>query len=129
MYVGLTFLIPPKTTLLIQLFMPLVMLVTYLFILGKPGKILPSEKDNNTTSDTSSIQAQDPLSHNDGDLATDDSKPLLGETVDEDGYAVDAGMDSKPSRLKLRLFNREEAGVLVAMYVVGGLYAAAPLLW
>ena len=42
-YAGLTFLISPKATLLIQLFMPLVMLVTYLFILGKPRKILPSE--------------------------------------------------------------------------------------
>ena len=47
-YAGLTFLISSKATLLIQTFMPLVMLFTFLFILGKAQKILPTEmKDDN----------------------------------------------------------------------------------
>ena len=45
-YAGLTFLISPKATLLIQTFMPIVMLVTYLFVLGKPNRILPTENNN-----------------------------------------------------------------------------------
>ena len=37
-YAALTFLISPKATLLIQVFMPLVMLATYFFILGNPAR-------------------------------------------------------------------------------------------
>ena len=45
-YAGLTFLISPKATLLIQTFMPIVMLITFLVVLGKPRKILPTENNN-----------------------------------------------------------------------------------
>ena len=58
-YAALTFLVSPKATLLIQLFMPLVMLATYFCILGKPGKILPpSSKSNTAVAASSTIQAR-----------------------------------------------------------------------
>ena len=57
-YAALTFLISPKATLLIQVFMPLVMLATYFFILGKPGKILPPSSRNAPVAVSSSIQAR-----------------------------------------------------------------------
>ena len=57
-YAALTFLISPKATLLIQLFMPLVMLATYFFILGKPGKILPPSTTNTVVAVSSTIQAR-----------------------------------------------------------------------
>ena len=77
MYAGLTFLLSPDQTLLIQLFMPIVMLVTYLVILGKPGKILPSDKQVN-----SSTQEADQSQKGSDDVTIDDSKPLLGEVAD-----------------------------------------------
>lgn len=57
-YAALTFLISPTATLLIQLFMPLVMLATYFFILGKPGKILPPSTKNTAVAVSSTIQAR-----------------------------------------------------------------------
>ena len=87
-YAGLTFLISPKATLLIQLFMPMVMLVTFLFILGKPRKILPTEQNGSV----GHIQNQ-----NVDQGASDDSKPLLGGET----------------KRKLRFFNKEEAGQFV----------------
>ena len=57
-YAALTFLISPKATLLIQVFIPLVMLATYFFILGKPGKILPSSNRNAPFAVSSNIQAR-----------------------------------------------------------------------
>ncbi len=42
-YLVLRFGISPQATLLIQTFSPIVMLLTYFFVLGQPGTILPTE--------------------------------------------------------------------------------------
>ena len=108
-YAALTFLISPKATLLIQLFMPMVMLVTYFFILGKPGKILPPSRKDAVVTAPSSIQVIDPPQISKGDPSVDDSRPLLGETAGEDEEER-AGI-AKGIKLKLRFFNKEEAGI------------------
>ena len=105
MYAGLTFLLSPDQTLLIQLFMPVVMLVTYLVVLGKPGKILPSDKQVN-----SSTQEADQPQRGSDDIVVDDSKPLLGEVADDNGGGGDAQV-RVGSKWRLRFFNREEAGM------------------
>ena len=98
-YAGLTFLVKPDDVLLIQLFMPAVMLVTYLLILGKPRSIVPSSTDDQDT-----IQGD-----KDGEKMTDDSKPLLGSTEYEEGEReAEVKVESKCG--KLRFFNKEEAG-------------------
>ena len=77
--------------------MPMVMLVTFLFILGKPRKILPTEQNGSV----GHIQNQNvPTAHpppydaKEDRGASDDSKPLLGGET----------------KRKLRFFNKEEAG-------------------
>ena len=84
--------------------MPVVMLVTYLLILGKPGKVLPSDKQVN-----SSTQEADQPQKGSDDVTVDDSKPLLGEVADDNGGEVDAQV-RVGSKWRLRFFNREEAG-------------------
>ena len=140
MYAGLTFLVSPEDAILIQLFVPLLMLTAYLFILGKPGNILPTEKDDSTLT-TSHVKNPPPYSKTDHTVAdsktlpgekqpgddiemdsskplldeieAEDSKPLLGEM--EDDAERDNGTNSKWSKLKwsrfkLPLFNGKEAG-------------------
>ena len=134
-YAGLTFLVSPKNAILIQLFVPLLTLIAYLFILGKPRSILPTEKDDSTLT-TSHVKDPPPYSETDHTVADSktppgekqsrddiemDSKPLLDEIEGEDSKPLlkerkykDDGTDSKWSKLKwsrLPLFNKEEAGL------------------
>ena len=138
-YAGLTFLVSPEDAILIQLFVPLLMLTAYLFILGKPGNILPTEKDDSTLP-TSHVKDTPPYSKTDhtvadtktlpgenqgGDDTEMDSKPLLDEIEGEDFKPLLGEMDDsddgtrsklwsklKWSRLKSLLFNKEEAGLV-----------------
>ena len=111
-YAGLTFLTTPKITLLVQLFMPILMLLAYLLILGKPGKVLPSTTPTKY-SDDAADQSQGSVNDDRSDTPArfDDSKPLLSEAKDEeeDGMAA-IQVHSKWINLKLRFFNKEELG-------------------
>lgn len=110
MYAGLTFLIhSDQTVLLIQLFMPVVMLITYLVILGKPGKILPPSEQTGQTSPSTQDSYSQTNNHSDGGLSVDDSKPLLEEADDDDDG--DVAQVRVGSKWKLKLFNKEEAGM------------------
>lgn len=93
-YAGLTFLISPKATLLIQLFMPLVMLVTFLFVLGKPKKILPTENGASKRHIQDSKVPSHPATFIQKEQPDGDSQPLLGER----------------KMAKIKLINKEEAG-------------------
>ena len=77
------------------------MLVTYLFILGKPRKILPSSTD-----------IQDEEQEEKDEKLMDDSKPLLGEAEDG-GKETDGRVlkEAKRIELNLKFFNKEETGV------------------
>ena len=46
-YAGLKTFLSPMVTLLIQLVVPVIMFATYLFLLGRPGAILPTEDKQN----------------------------------------------------------------------------------
>ena len=106
-YAGLTFLISPKVTLLIQLFMPPVMLVTFLFILGKPNKILPTKT---TTINGGNDSIQDPhvsvYGGKDYQSASDQA-PLLGKEKEKEKIKF---FNFKE---KIRFFNKEEVGVFL----------------
>ena len=136
-YVGLTFLLSPKDAILIQLFVPLSMLVAYLFILGKPRNILSMEKDNSNLTN-SHVEDSPPYSEVDHTVAEDKplsaeqqpwddvAKPLMDEIVGEDSKPLLEEMEDKIhskwsklklSRLKLSLFNREEIGLRHASFV------------
>ena len=109
-YAGLTFLIhSDQTVLLIQLFMPVVMLITYLVILGKPGKILPPSEQTGQASPSTQDSYSQTNNHSDGGLSVDDSKPLLEEADDDDDG--DVAQVRVGSKWKLKLFNKEEAGM------------------
>ena len=113
-YAGLAFLIHPDQSLLIQLYMPVVMLITYLFILGKPGKILPQSGQTGKTSPSTQGPYPPTNNHSDGGLSVDDSKPLLEEADDEDDG--DVAQVRVGSKWKLKLFNKEEAGMPIILY-------------
>ena len=100
-YAGLAFRVKPDDVLLIQLFMPAVMLVTYLLVLGKPRSIIPS-----STEEKGTIQGDD----KDGEKATDDSKPLLGSAEEEEEGEREDEVKVKSKCCKLRFFNKEEKG-------------------
>ena len=91
-YAGLTFLISPKATLLIQTFMPLVMLLTFVFVLGKPGSVLPSESSNGTRD--AHVQVSQPPLYSKIDQSAEETVPLLGNVKKE----------------KLQFINKKEAG-------------------
>ena len=104
-YAGLTFVISPKATLLIQLFMPLVMLVTYLCILGKPMKILPTEKngENGHIQDPSVPAIKD-------NIPVHDAPPTYSK-VDRQGAGDETPLlGGAAKKTRLRFFNKEEAG-------------------
>ena len=113
-YAALTFLTSPKASLLIQVFMPLVMLATYFFILGKPGKILPPSSKNTA----SLIQLFYPHVHRHSKADSneeDDSKPLLGEaTRNEERENDDIQINTRG--MKLQFFNKEELGMYKKIY-------------
>ena len=53
-----------EVTLFIQTFMPILMLVTYLFVLGKPGSIIPeTAKEPNDDATTSSGYTAENIKH------------------------------------------------------------------
>ena len=64
-YVAMRQFLTIKATLLIQIFMPLLMLFTFMFVLGKPGKIHPPShktvQDNASQSSNSSESDNQPL--------------------------------------------------------------------
>ena len=104
-YAGLTFVISPKATLLIQLFMPLVMLVTYLCILGKPMKILPTEKNGENG------HIQDPsVPIVTGDIPVTDAPPSYSKVEQQDASDGTPLLGGAAKKTRLRFFNKEEAG-------------------
>ena len=104
-YTVLTFAISPDVTLMIQVFVPVIMLLTYFFILGKPGTILPSATPT-LTSVRDVVQSNG--SNADGDrTANDDLKPLLNEAASEEDSTNGRW---KCTKSKLRFFNKEETG-------------------
>ena len=112
-YAALTFLISAKASLLIQLFMPLVMLATYFFILGKPGKILPPPSKNAASLIQLFHSNSRPPQHSKSDPANDASKPLLGKatstgTRKEEKEGNDVHINVRA--MKLQFFNKEELG-------------------
>lgn len=53
-YAGLRTFLSAKVTLLLQLFMPTLLILTYIFILTKPAKVLPGSRAEDSTPQTSS---------------------------------------------------------------------------
>ena len=67
----------------------------------------------------SSTQEADQPQRDSDDVSIDDSKPLLGETADDNGGEGDAEV-RVGSKWRLRFFNREEAGMSNYMCTYSG---------
>lgn len=99
-----------QVTLLIQVFTPVMILVTYLFILGKPGKILPTEGQDNAGQVTAgAVHVQ-----NDPDSDTTNLLSAAGDDKEDEDeknlFLRSTGMREGVNKkgFHLKLFNREE---------------------
>ncbi len=104
-YLVLRFGISPQATLLIQTFSPIVMLLTYFFVLGQPGTILPTEVEDQRHGE-SEITA-----HVQGD---EENKSLLEaeeeKEDEEEPFPLPVREDREKKGFRVKLFNREELG-------------------
>lgn len=117
-YAGLKSVLSAQVTLYIQTFMPFLMLISYLFILGKPGSILP-ETSNQSNNDPPPYTSTDtpPVSHQSDLILPEGKYPISstnGDVHDKEtllrGLTPTAGSEPSHRALKVnvKLFNKEE---------------------
>ena len=101
MYLVLRIGLSPQVSLLIQTLTPALMLISYLFILGKPGKILPQnvQEDEGNLIESHDDEKKDLTARKNLD---DDQKALLETDMQE------RNRQQQQKRIKLKFFNREE---------------------
>ncbi len=105
-YLVLRFSLSPQATLLIQLFTPVLMLVTYFFVLGKPGTILPTEVKGHRHG-----IGEDAAHSSQGDDDKEDWLLHSEEESGEEGVAFTGTANEenrRENRFHIKLFNREE---------------------
>ena len=118
-----------KVTLFIQTFMPILMLVTYLFVLGKPGSIIPETakepNDDATSSNTaenikqldrslphaqnvSTVQTDSTTCTGDDTKDVSDKESLVEDSPSPHNQRIFTKVKAIYYRIKPLLFNQEE---------------------
>ena len=117
-YAGLKSVLSAQVTLYIQTFMPFLMLVSYLFVLGKPGSIIPETSDQ-SNDDPPPYSSTPPVSHQSDVNPHDEGKYPMSSTnsdIDDNEALLHSPTQNTVGvtgrmRLKLnvKLLNKEEA--------------------
>lgn len=89
-YLVLRMFLSPAVTLYVQTAIPLVMVLTYVFVLGKPGKIVPSDRKNIN------------------DSLREEPPDMNGKPFEEAEPLIQEEVHVKDEKRKIRFFNPEE---------------------